>query len=398
MTNAIIIVFCILILIAYLFDLTASRTRIPSVILLLLLGWLVRQSTDWLAVGVPDLSAALPVFGTVGLILIVLEGSLELELTKDRIPLIKRASWMAFWPMILLALALAWIMTRFGYTDMRLNLLNITPLCVISSAIAIPTAQSLQKKNKEFIVYESSLSDILGVLLFNFLLVNTNFGIGSLGVFCFQLILIMLVSFVSTVFLTFLLNRINHHIKFVPIIMLIVLIYALSKIYHLPGLIFILLFGLFLGNVQRFAHMSFIQRFKPEILHREVHRFHEIIAEGTFLIRVLFFVLFGFLIETNELLNLATAQWSAIIVAAIFVLRWLFLTLFRQPLMPLWFIAPRGLITILLFLSIPAGDTVSLVNKSLLTQVIVLTALIMMIGMIFNKPNNKATPLHRNHP
>jgi Kef-type K+ transport system membrane component KefB len=398
MTNAIIIVFCILILIAYLFDLTASRTRIPSVILLLLLGWLVRQSTDWLAVGVPDLSAALPVFGTVGLILIVLEGSLELELTKDRIPLIKRASWMAFWPMILLALALAWIMTRFGYTDMRLNLLNITPLCVISSAIAIPTAQSLQKKNKEFIVYESSLSDILGVLLFNFLLVNTNFGIGSLGVFCFQLILIMLVSFVSTVFLTFLLNRINHHIKFVPIIMLIVLIYALSKIYHLPGLIFILLFGLFLGNVQRFAHMSFIQRFKPEILHREVHRFHEIIAEGTFMIRVLFFVLFGFLIETNELLNLATAQWSAIIVAAIFVLRWLFLTLFRQPLMPLWFIAPRGLITILLFLSIPAGDTVSLVNKSLLTQVIVLTALIMMIGMIFNKPNNKATPLHRNHP
>jgi hypothetical protein len=200
------------------------------------------------------------------------------------------------------------------------------------------------------------------------------------------------------VFLTFLLNRINHHIKFVPIIMLIVLIYALSKIYHLPGLIFILLFGLFLGNVQRFAHMSFIQRFKPEILRREVHRFHEIIAEGTFLVRVLFFVLFGFLIETDELLNLATAQWSAIIVAAIFVLRWLFLTLFRQPLMPLWFIAPRGLITILLFLSIPAGDTLSLVNKSLLTQVIVLTALIMMFGMIFNKSNKNDAPSHRNHP
>jgi Kef-type K+ transport system membrane component KefB len=398
MTNAIIIVFCVLILIAYLFDLTASRTRIPSVILLLLLGWLVRQSTDWLAVDVPDLSAALPVFGTVGLILIVLEGSLELELTKDRIPLIKRASWMAFWPMILLAIVLAWLMTRFGFTDMRLNLLNITPLCVISSAIAIPTAQSLQRRNKEFIVYESSLSDILGVLLFNFLLVNTDFGFSSLGIFLFQLILIALVSFVSIVFLTFLLNRINHHIKFVPIIMLIVLIYALSKIYHLPGLIFILLFGLFLGNVQRFAHMSFIQRFKPEILRREVHRFHEIIAEGTFLVRVLFFVLFGFLIETDELLNLATAQWSAIIVAAIFVLRWLFLTLFRQPLMPLWFIAPRGLITILLFLSIPAGDTLSLVNKSLLTQVIVLTALIMMFGMIFNKSNKNDAPSHRNHP
>ncbi|HNP53196.1 MAG TPA: hypothetical protein PKK69_01205 [Ferruginibacter sp.] len=398
MTNTIIIIFCVLVLIAYLFDLTASRTRIPSVILLLLLGWLMQQAASALAIDVPDLSMALPIFGTVGLILIVLEGSLELELTKDRIPLIRRAAWMAFIPMMLMAIGLALLMTRFGFPDIRLNLLNITPLCVISSAIAIPTAQSLNKRNKEFIVYESSLSDILGVLLFNFLLVNTDFGIHSLGLFLLQLLLIILVSFVSTVFLTFLLNRINHHIKFVPIIMLIVLIYAISKIYHLPGLIFILLFGLFLGNVQRFAHLPVIQRFKPEILHREVHRFHEIIVEGTFLIRVLFFVLFGFLIDTRELFNLETAQWSGIIVASIYVLRFIFLRLFRQPIMPLLFIAPRGLITILLFLSILPTDTIALINKSLLTQVIILTALFMMIGMIFNKQEKPIRKSPDNHP
>jgi hypothetical protein len=47
----------------------------------------------------------------------------------------------------------------------------------------------------------------------------------------------------------FLLNKIDHHIKFVPIILLIILIYEISKIFHLPALIFILVFGLSIGNL-----------------------------------------------------------------------------------------------------------------------------------------------------
>ena len=79
MTTTIIITFCVLLLIAYVFDLTSSKTKIPSVILLLLLGWSVRQLTVLLDIHLPDFSPILPVLGTVGLILIVLEGSLELE-------------------------------------------------------------------------------------------------------------------------------------------------------------------------------------------------------------------------------------------------------------------------------------------------------------------------------
>lgn len=50
------------------------------------------------------------------------------------------------------------------------------------------------------------------------------------------------------------------------------------------------------------------------------------------------------------------------------------------------FVAPRGLITILLFLSIEPSQTISLVNKSLIIQVIILSALLMMIGLMVNKP------------
>ena len=89
------------------FDLTSSKTKIPSVILLLLLGWSVRQITLLLDIHLPDFSPILPVLGTVGLILIVLEGSLELELNKSKFGLIRKSFFGALVPLIALAFLLA---------------------------------------------------------------------------------------------------------------------------------------------------------------------------------------------------------------------------------------------------------------------------------------------------
>jgi hypothetical protein len=50
------------------------------------------------------------------------------------------------------------------------------------------------------------------------------------------------------------------------------------------------------------------------------------------------------------------------------------------------FIAPRGLINILLFLTIAPEQNILLVNKSLIIQVIVFSALIMMFGLMIQKP------------
>lgn len=106
MTSAIIITICTLLLIAYIFDLTSSKTKIPSVILLLLLGWGVRQLSVALDINIPDLSRLLPIFGTIGLILIVLEGSLELELNKSKISVIKKSFIAALLP--ILAMSFCW--------------------------------------------------------------------------------------------------------------------------------------------------------------------------------------------------------------------------------------------------------------------------------------------------
>lgn len=379
-----------MLLLAYVFELTASKTRVPSVILLLLSGWLVRHFTDFLEIHIPDLSALLPAFGTIGLILIVLEGSLELEFHKSKFALIRKSFVGSLISMLALAFILTYFFNYFSGESLKVCLVNAIPLCVISSAIAIPSVKALAKQTKEFVIYESSLSDIIGVLLFNFVAFNDSFGINSFGHFGLQLLIMTIVSFVATIGLSFLLSKINHHIKFAPIILLVILIYAISKVYHLPGLIFILLFGLFIGNLDELKQFKWIEKLNPESLNKEVSKFRELIIEGTFLIRAFFFLLFGFLMNTKEILNTETLFWALGIVATTFIIRAIQLKVSRLSLSPLFFIAPRGLISILLFLSIEPSQNILLMNKSLIIQVIILSALLLMLGLMRNNVSEKS--------
>ena len=398
MTIPVIITFCLLLLMAYLFDLSSSKTRIPSVILLLLLGWVVRQGTELLNFRLPDISAVLPFLGTIGLILIVLEGSLELELNRSKTGLIRKSLLGALLPMIASAFLLAYLFRYFGDYTMKESLANAIPLCIISSAIAIPSVRSLNSRTKEFVIYESSFSDILGVLFFNIITLNEVYSSRSPGYFIVLLLVIIAVSFGTTIGLSFLLSKIEHHIKFVPIILLVILIFAVSKIYHLPGLLFILLFGLFIGNLEGMRQYKWLEQFRPDLLKAEVKKFKELTIEATFLVRSLFFLVFGFLMETSEILNTKTLFWSVGIVIITFVLRAIQLKLSRLPLRPLLFIAPRGLITILLFLSIDPENQIPIVNRPLIIQVIIITALIMMAGLMVPEKKTPAIPENGSKP
>jgi len=382
MTSTIIISFCILLLIAYLFDLTAAKTKIPSVILLLLLGWLLHQLTAFLDIHLPDFSGVLPILGSIGLILIVLEGSLELDLNKSKIGLIQKSFLGALITLFVLTFVLSFLFQYLGGFPFRSCMVNAIPFSVISSAIAIPSVRGISHAKKEFVIYESSLSDILGVVFFNFIVLNSDYGFRTFGNFGIQLILIVVISFVATIGLTILLRKIEHHIKFIPIILLVILIYTLLEIYKLPSLIFILTFGLFIGNLYKFKSFKWIKKLHPEELKIEDQKFKEITIETAFLVRALFFILFGFLLETSEIINTDTLLLSGGIVIIIFIFRIIQLKISRLPLKPLLFVAPRGLITILLFLSIVPAQRLMLVNKSLIVQVIILSALVMMFGLM----------------
>lgn len=394
MTTTIIISLCILLLFAYVFDLSSSKTKIPSVILLLALGYAVKQASIYFNIAIPNLIFLLPILGTIGLILIVLEGSLELELNKSKLPMIGKSSVIALIPMILGSIALAFAFQYYGTITFKIGLANAIPLAIISSAIAIPSAKNLLSKDKEFVTYESSLSDIFGVLFFNFITLNDSIGSKSVGFFVLELIIMLVISLLATLSLSFFLDKIKHSIKFLPIILMIILIYAIAKEYHLPALLFILLFGLFLGNIDELKNFKFIQKFHLVNFNREVFKFKEVTTEIAFLVRALFFMLFGYLIETSEIFNTETIVWAIAITVGIFVLRFIFLKLFKFKASPLLFIAPRGLITILLFFSIPASQTIPLVNRSLIIQVIILTALVMMLGLMKHKKHETEKSEH----
>lgn len=375
-------------MVAYVFDITASKTKIPSVILLLLLGFGTKVLSENLDISVPNLQPILPILGTIGLILIVLEGSLELEINKSKLPLILKSSLVALLPLLIISLGLAYYLHFTVNISLKLALASTIPIGIISSAIAIPSAKNLLKNHKEFITYESSLSDIFGVVFFNFITLNDNIGSNTFGEFLLQLIAMLAISFAATLLLAVFLNKIKQHIKFIPIIILVLLIYGISKLFHLPALIFILLFGLFIGNMDELRHYKFIQKFHPVNFSKEVHKLREITTELAFLIRALFFMLFGFLIDIAEVLNTATILFAICITLAIFLVRYIVLTIFKIQSNPLVFIAPRGLITILLFLSIPLSQQIDQIDKSLITQIIILSALIMMVGLIrYKKPS-----------
>lgn len=394
MSTAIIITLCLLLLLAYVFDLSSSKTKIPSVILLITLGWGVSQLASAFRLPVPSLTSVLPILGTVGLILIVLEGSLELELNPSKRSIISKSSFLAIAQLLLTSFGLAYLLSVVGGFTFKDSLMNAIPLSVISSAIAIPSTRNLKSRHREFIIYESSLSDIFGVIFFNFIALNESINLEAFGEFVLDLFVMVFVSFISTLGLAYLLSKIKHHIKFTPIILLVILIYSLSKVFHLPSLIFILIFGLFMGNIQQIKSLKGIPHFQPELLHIEIHKFKEITTEITFMIRSLFFLLFGFLINSSDLINPQNAQWAAWITLGIFIIRAVLLALVKLPINPLLFIAPRGLITILLFLSLPSGHQVSMVNQSLILQVIVLTALVMMLGLMQHKSQkNPPKPL-----
>lgn len=382
MTVTIIITLSVLILLAYVFDLTASKTKIPSVILLLVLGFLVKVFSSSLNITIPDLNPILPILGTVGLILIVLEGSLELEINKTKLPLIFKSSFVALLPILLISFGIAYYLNYFEHVPLKIALANAIPLGIISSAIAIPSAKNLLANEKEFITYESSLSDIFGVIFFNFITLNDNIGKKTIGYFGLELLLMLVISFAATLLLAAFLNKIKHHIKFVPIIILVVLIYTISKVFHLPALLFILIFGLFVGNIDELRNFKFIKKLHPVNFSKEVHKFREITTELAFLIRALFFMLFGFLIDISDVLNPNTILLAISITIGIFLLRFILLKLFKISTNPIIYVAPRGLITILLFLSIPLTQQIEQIDKSLITQVIILTALIMMYGLM----------------
>ena len=396
-TLSILIVLPLLIVFSYLFDLIARKTKFPAVILLMFTGIFIRTGTT--LYGFTEFSFLenlIPVLGTIGLILIVLEGALELDIKREKLPVILKGFFAAGIILLLNVIGVYLLFYHFLGIGHQAAVIYAIPLSIISSAVAIPSSVSLFERDKEFVVYESTFSDILGIMLFNYairqfetnqVLVSAESIVG-LGL---QIIGVIVVSLFITFCLFQLLQKIEHHVKFFLILALLVLVYALGKFFHLPALVTIFIFGLFLSNVKALLPNFMKRNLDLEETQKGLHEFHILTAESTFLVKTFFFLFFGFSINLSEFTTLDPLLYGLVIFGAMWGIRYLYFTAttFKLKPSPLVFISPRGLISILLFLQISEVSfmegVISVIDERVLLVVILASMLIMTKGTMKKK-------------
>ncbi len=383
----IIIILCGLVIFSYLFDIFAKKTKVPAVLLLLATGVGLKFLAEVLDFREVDFSTVLPILGTFGLILIVLEGALELHFTIEKKKVILQSLLASLVLLVFSSVAIGFLIQYITDASFKTCLINAVPYGTISSAIAIPSVANLVDSKKEFIVYESTFSDILGIMLFNFLIYNESISASSFLELSLETVLILLLSAVFSFFLLYLLGRISHHIKFFLILAILVLIYAVGKQFHLSTLIIVLIFGLFLNNTALFDFELFKKYFKYPKFNNDLTQLQVLTAESAFLIRTFFFVVFGYTMELGELSNIPVLANGLGVVVIIYALRWVYLrfSIKEGGVTPEVFISPRGLISILLFYSIPGSERLWGIGSGLLLFVILATSLVMTYGLIREK-------------
>ena len=391
-TLSILIVLPLLIIFSYVFDIIARKTKFPAVILLMFTGISVRLATTIYGIDNFDfLDGLIPVLGTIGLILIVLEGALELNITVDKLPVIIKGFLAAGLILILNVIAISLAFEHLLGMSHQAAIIYATPLSIISSAVAIPSSTGLRQQEKEFVVYESTFSDILGIMLFNYAIrqFETNQSLvsaESLIALGLQIIGVIGVS----LFITFChfqsLQKIEHHVKFFLILALLILVYAFGKYFHLPALVTIFIFGLFLSNVKALLPGFLKRRLDLEETEKGLHEFHILTAESTFLVKTFFFLFFGFSIKITDFTSTEPFIYGLIIFGIMWALRYVYFTVttFKLSPSPLVFISPRGLISILLFLQIAEinflENTPVLIDEKVLLVVILSSMLVMTRG------------------
>ena len=400
-TKLILLILPLLIIFSYLFDAFSRKTKFPSVLLLLGTGIMARAFADWSGfAGSELLNELIAVLGTVGLILIVLEGALELQIKKDNVGVLLKGGLAAGIILIINIFIVSQLIAFLTDLSNNLAVLFAVPLSIISSAVAIPSSTALKDKDKEFIVFESTFSDILGILIFNYalgqyqkqeLLIAAE-PLFKLGI---QLIGIVVLSFLIAILLFQLLKRITHHVKFFLVIALLILLYALGKYLHLPALVTIFIFGLFLGNISAFFPESLSSYIDSEKTTKELRDFHVLTGESTFLVRTFFFLFFGFSITLDNFLSPVPYFYGLFILGAMFLIRYGYFAVseFKIPPSKKVYLSPRGLISILLFFQLRESGISGLENQPIdekvLLIVIIFSMLIMIAGTLKKSPNEE---------
>jgi hypothetical protein len=379
----IIILASLLIIFSYIFTQISKYTKIPSVIFLIGTGIGAQFAVKYFDIPIPDLGGSLGLLGIVGLMMIVLEGALDIKVHRNKIRTILAALSTSILILGITNSLIASILYFTQSTSFMDAFLYAIPLSVVSSAIVIPSVHTLIPKKKEFMILEATLSDIFGIMLFAFWIHEPPQGQSYFQAISLNMAISVGVSVLMSYCLVYAFQKIKTEIKFFLFLAILALLFAVGEYFHYSALLIILIFGLILNNTHAFFRGFLKKLINDEKVKETRDEFVIITNETSFLIRTFFFVMFGLTMNLEGLFDVEAIIISCLVMLVIFLTRALNLKVFlKSTIFPQMLIAPRGLVTILLFNKIVAHYGILPFNEAILAWVIIGTNIMMMIGLI----------------
>ena len=383
-----IIAVSLIVIASYFFNIYAKKSNIPSVIMLIILGMLLQIPAWYFDFDKERLLPVLEIIGIVGLIMIVLEAALDMKLTRDNLPLIIKSSIVALLGVLGTAFACAYVFRYFFDLSNMASIIYAVPLSIMSSAIVIPSVDNMDHEKKEFMIYESTIADILGIMFFYLLIANADetstkaVAYDVMGNVFWTILISIIVSYA----LVLIFQKLKTEVKLFLLIAVLLLLYAIGKLFHLSSLLIILVFGLVLHNNKLFFRGFLNKWLDKNAIGVILEDFKLITAESAFIVRTFFFVIFGVTLSFMSIFNIKVILLSCIVIGIIFLIRYVLLAVFiRKDIKPQLYIAPRGLVTILLFFAIPEQYMVEDFESGVILFTIIATSIFMTISLIKSK-------------
>jgi cell volume regulation protein A len=386
-----------LLVVAYIANRLSRLTRVPDLVVLLLIGVTLGPVLHW--VRPATFQGTIDILGTLALILILFAGGAELRLRQAA-----RYAPAALLLMIVsygLSLGLIALMGRallhLQWSDCVL--LGAALGCT-SGTIVIPALEQISTPEsvKITLTLESTMSEVIAVLLIGSLLnadVSHSLLFGVAADFSRHIVIALLLGVVAGAIWSRLWPRIAGHPNAnIANLGVVFGVYALTRYAGGSGLLAVLIFGITLANLPRTPHMT-----------RQGARLLAFHAELSFLVRSFFFVLLGFVAEfvSRKYLLPIAGILAALLLARFLAMqtsRWAVrdVTTRRETELLFWML-PRGLVTAVLALAIVSarGEVFAFLPAMAFTVVLV-TNLFVVAGAVRSAKMSALVPSSTEKP
>lgn len=289
-----------LVFLAHLFSGIFSRTRIPDVLLLIIIGIALGPASGM--VSPAHLGAVGPIFVNITLIVILFQGGLSLKLSTLRSTMgdaVKLSATSFFLTMIAAAALAHWLA---GLEWIPAFIVG-SIIASTSEAIVIPLAKQLKigGKMQALLSVESSINDVLCIVITLALIEAYWLGKFQVGLTAGNLVASFIVAIVFGFLGAFVWSILLNRIRTMPNAMFTTVafafaLYGLVETLGFSGAMAVLAFGITLGNVEsiRFPTLKKPLADRPVGLNETERAFF---SEASFLLKTFFFIYLGISLE-----------------------------------------------------------------------------------------------------